>query len=310
MSEKTLRACLYFLGAVTVLYFVITLAGGGSGGASAGGSGLAAAFEGIDGETLTGVDLIGPRETIRLERAGDDWTVNGFEADSGAVARFLRALDEVEVGPVAAANPANHERLGVSTDSAWTLTTDGGTTVLLGKTGNRFRTAYARLPDADQVSLIEGDLRAAAARPLFDWRDKVILSADTAAIASIHVARDGETVIYERGDSSWTVGGDGVEADDAEAGSDGAEADATTVRNMLQEIAGLRASGFAPQDAEMPEEPDRTVLALDADGNEVASLSLAEQEGNFRVSASASPYIFEVPTFRADRVAPAPPDDS
>ena len=49
MSEKTLRACLYFLGAVTVLYFVITLAGGGGGGASAGNSGLAAAFESIDG---------------------------------------------------------------------------------------------------------------------------------------------------------------------------------------------------------------------------------------------------------------------
>ena len=297
MSEKTLRACLYFLGAVTVLYFVITLGRGGAGGASAGDSDLAGAFAGIDGEALARVDLIGPRETIRLERAGDAWTVNGFDADSGAVARFLRALDEVEVGPVAAANPANHQRLGVSTDSAWTLTTDAGTTVLLGKTGNRFRTAYARLPDADQVSLIEGDLRAAAARSLFDWRDKVILSADTAAIASIHVAREGETVIYERGDLTWMVGG-------------GAEADATTVRNILQELAGLRASGFAPQDAEMPEEPDRAVLALDANGNEIASLWLAEQESNFRVSASASPYIFEVPTFRADRVAPAPPDDS
>ncbi len=302
MSEKTLRACLYFLGAVTALYVVATLVGGGSG-SSADDSALATAFAGMDGETLTRADLAGPRDTIRLERTGDDWTVNGFRADSGAVARFLRALDEIEVGAVAAANPANHARLGVTTDSAWAVTTDGGTTVLVGKAGNRFRTAYARLPDSDRVSLIEGDLRGAAARPLFDWRDKMILRADTAAISSIRVTRDGETVTYERQDSSWTMGG-------GDAGADDAEADATTVRNMLQELAGLRASGFAPQDAEMPEESDRTVLALDGDGNEVAFLSLAEQEGNFQVSSSGSPYVFEVPTFRADRIAPAPPDDS
>ena len=301
MSEKTLRASLYFLGAVTALYVVATLVGGGGG--SADDAALAAAFEGMDGETLTRADLTGPRDTIRLERTGDDWAVNGFQADSGAVARFLRAMDEVTVGPVAATNPANHARLGVTTDSAWAVTTDGGPTVLLGKAGNRFRTAYARLPDADRVSLIEGDLRAAAARPLFDWRDKVVLRADTAAVASIRVTRDGESQLYQRQDSSWTMGGGGAGADDAEA-------DATTVRNMLQELAGLRASGFAPQDAEMPEESDRMVLALDADGNEVASLSLAEQEGNFLVSTPASPYIFQVPAFRADRIAPAPPDDS
>ena len=302
MSEKTLRASLYFLASVTALYVVATLVGGG-GGSATDDSALAAAFEGMDGETLTRADLTGPRDTIRLERTGDDWTVNGFQADSGAVARFLRALDEVTVGSVAATNPANHARLGVTTDSAWAVTTDGGTTVLLGKPGNRFRTAYARLPDSDRVSLIEGDLRAAAARPLFDWRDKMILRADTAAISSIRVTRYGETVTYERQDSSWTIGG-------GDAGADDAEADATTVRNMLQELAGLRASGFAPQDADMPEESDRMVLALDGDGNEVAFLSLAEQEGNFLVSTPASPYIFQVPAFRADRIAPAPPGDS
>ena len=293
MSEKTLRASLYFLGSVTVLYLLITLAGGR--GAPAGDAGLAAAFDGIDGESLTRAELAGPRDTIRLEKDGDHWTVNGFEADSSAVNRFLRAVGEVEVASVAATNPANHGRLGVTADSAWAITA-GDVTVLLGKTGNRFRTAYARLPDADQVGVIEGDLRAAAARPLFDWRNKLILRTDTASVAGIRVARDGESVLYERQDSSWTA--------------DGAEADGTTVRNILQELAGLRASGFAPQDAEMPAEPDRTLQAMDAAGNEVASLSLAEQEGNFRVTSSASAYVFEVPTFRADRIAPAPPNDS
>lgn len=297
MSEKSLRASLYFFGAVVALYLVARLVGGGGGGAATTDADLAAAFGSIDTESLSLVEIAGPTDALRLEKDGDDaWTVNGFEADSSAIARLLRAIDEVEVAGVAATNPANHARLGITADSAWALTADGGRTVLLGKAGNRFRTSYARLPDADVVSLIEGDLRSAAARSLFDWRNKVVLRADTAAVASIRVTRDGQPTLYERQDSAWTTDGD--------------EADATTVRNILQELAGLRASGFAPHDAEMPAEPDRLVHAMDAAGNEVASVALVDQDGNFLVSTPASPYIIEIPAFRADRIAPAPPDDS
>ena len=295
MSDKTLRASLYFLGGVTVLYLLVTLLKGGDGGGPTEDSGLAAVLGELDGEWLTRVELAGPEETIDLSKDGGVWTVNGFEADSAAVARFLRAVDEVEVGSVAATNPANHERMGVTAESAWTMTVDGATTVLLGNSGNRYRTFYARLPEADEVSLVEGDLRSAATRSLFDWRNKVMVRADTAAVMSIRVTRDGTTSLYERQDSVWTV--------------DGEEAEGATVGDLLQELAGLRASGFAPQDADMPDTPDRSVVALDADGNEVASVQLTEQESNFRASSPASPYIFEIANFRADRIAPEPPDD-
>ena len=296
MSDRTLRASLYFLGAVTVLYLLVTLAKGGDDGTPAADSDLAAVLAELDGEWLTRVELAGPGDAILLEKVGGVWTVNGFDADSAAIARFLNAVGEVEVKSVAATNPANHERMGVTAESAWTMTIDGTTTVLLGNSGNRYRTAYARLPEADEVSLIEGDLRAAATRSLFDWRNKVMVRADTAAVMSIRVTRDGSSTVYERLDSTWTVEGEEVEG--------------LTVRDLLQELSGLRASAFAPQDAEMPETPDRSVQALDADGNEIASVQLAEQESNFRAFSPASPYIFEIATFRADRIAPEPPGES
>ena len=295
MSERTLRISLYCLGALTVLYAGTMLLRGGGNGAEASDAALAEAFAELARVSHTSFQIVGPRDTILLEKDADSWTVNGFDADSGAVARFLRAVEEVEIGSVAAANPANHGRLGVNVDSAWALAAGEGPVVLLGKTGNRFRTAYARVPDADRVSVIEGDLRSAAARPVLDWRNKVILRTDTAMVASIHVTQGGETVVYERQDSSWTEGG--------------AEADATTVRNILQELANMRASGFAPEDAEMPDEPERMVVAADVEGNELAVLSLTEGDGNFRVSSTDSPYVFEIPTFRANRVAPASPDE-
>ncbi len=295
MSERTLRLALYCLVGVTALYGAVTFLRGGDGGSVAADSALAAAFGAMAGESQTRFEIAGPTDTLHLARDVEGWTVNGFEADSGAVSRLLRALDEVEVAAVAATNPANHGRLGVTADSAWTLAAGDGATVLLGKTGNRFRTAYARLPDEDVVSLVEGDLRAAAARPLFDWRDKMIVRVDTAAVAGITVVRDGATTAYERQDSAWTSGGE--------------EADETTVRNILQELANMRASGFAPEDAELAGEPERTVVAVDADGNALASLGLSEGDGNFRVTSADSPYTFEIPTFRADRVAPGPPDE-
>lgn len=295
MTDKTLRASLYFLGGVTVLYLLVTLLKGGDGDGPTDDSGLAAVLGELDGEWLTRVELAGPDDAIELSKDGGVWTVNGFEADSAAVARFLRAVDEVEVGSVAATNPANHERMGVTAGSAWTMTVDGTTTVLLGNSGNRYRTFYARLPETDEVSLVEGDLRSAATRSLFDWRNKVMVRADTAAVTSIRVTRDGTTSLYERRDSVWTV--------------DGEEVEGAAVRDLLQELAGLRASGFAPQDADMPDTPDRSVVALDAEGSEVASVQLAEQESNFRASSPATPYIFEIANFRADRIAPEPPDD-
>ena len=292
MSEKTLRACIYSLVAVGALYLVVTLARGG-GGARSVDPGLAAALEEIAAGPHESFVIEGPESTIRLELNAGQWMANGFEADSSAVERLIRAVEGTEVTGVAGTNPANHARFGLTADSAWTFRTGDAHPILLGKNGTRFRTAYARLPDSDPVSVVEGDLRSAAARPLVDWRDKMVLRADTSAVARIAVTHAGGTEVYERQDSTWAVGGE----------------EAATVRSILQELASLRASGFAPEGAEMPEAADRSVVATDADGNELASFSMAEREGNVWLKSAASPYIFEIPIFRANRLAPGAPDE-
>lgn len=292
MTEKTLRRSLYGLAGAAALYVAITLAGERGGGPSGSGQ-LTGALEGIDPAAVARVVLEGPEDTIRLARADDDWTVNGFPADSVAVNRFLRALEETSVSSVASTNPANHARLGVDADSAWTLSVDDQPPILLGKAGSRYRTAFARMPREDLVSLLSGDLRSAAARSLPDWRDKTIMRLDTASAATIRVRRDDATTVYERGDSAWTA--------------DGAAVEDATIRAILQELAHLRANGFAPADSEMPESPERTLQVLDAEGAELGGLALAEADGDFHVSTPASPYVFVVPAFRANRLSPAPP---
>ncbi|MGI9625462.1 MAG: DUF4340 domain-containing protein [Longimicrobiales bacterium] len=293
MSEKGLKHAIFFLVAVTGLYFATTLLGSNGSESTGANSGLAAVFDALEPETVSRVELAGPESTLELVRTGDSWEVNGFEADSAAIARFWQAVADVEISSVVASNPSNHGRLGVTQDSAWKVTFGAnGTPVWLGKPGSQFRTAYARLPEEDAVFLLQGDLRASTARALNDWRDKTVFSADTSAVARVEVLRDGTNNVFERQDSTWSV--------------NGSTADEAAVRGLLQSLASMVATGFAPDSVDAAQSPERTVTVFDQSGAEVGSLSMVEGDGNFRARSSASPYVFEIPTFLADRVTPVP----
>jgi len=280
---------------VTALYLLVTLLNRGDE-RTASDSGLAAALASIDGQQLTRIQFTTPGDRFVLQMEGDTWTVNGLQTDTAVVHRLLRAFDDVEVQEIAATNPANHASLYISRDSAREMVTDAGVTILFRKHTPRTRTGYARLPGNDTVHVIHGDLRFSVGRNLFEWRNKVMLRVDTSAVATLRVTRDGTTTVYERRDTTWTVNGE--------------QADSSTVRNpirnMLQELREVRASGFEP-DYEVPDVPDRSLQALDADGNQLAFLRLMQEPGNWVVTSPSTPYIFELPKFRGDRIAPEPP---
>lgn len=298
MSRKTLRASLYFLGAVTALYLLVTLSRGG--GEEIPESGLAAALAAIDGQQLTRVQFTSPRGDILLVKEGDAWTANGYPAETAAIDRLVRAIDSAEVQEVAATNPANHESMRISADSAREMVTDAGITILFGKHTRRSRTGYARLPGSDTVHVVYGDLRFMVGRSLFDFRDKVMLRVDTSAVATFRTTRDGVTTVYERSGATWTV--DGEEADQGTVRSE--------IRNILRSLDDLRASGFQPEGVETPDGPERSLVALDADGNELASVVMVEGKGNWVTRSPSTPYVFHIPRFRADWLAPEPPGES
>jgi hypothetical protein len=158
MSERLL------LRLIGVLVVVVLLWGGATLLARMGGDSVdvdeevAAYFEGVDAASVSSIRILRPADTIELVPDGDRWRVNGFRGDSGSVARFFQSLDEAEVSGLAATNPANHERMGVSSDSARTLelvVSGSPRSLLFGDDGPRVGTVYARRPGADEVYLIE-----------------------------------------------------------------------------------------------------------------------------------------------------------
>lgn len=303
MSDKALKTIMKVLGGLVVLWGVAQLVGmlpGGGGAADDGG--MAAFFEGIATDDLETIVFSGPmlEEALTLERNQTDWSVNGHPADSSFVAAFLRALAAAEVGDVLSSNPANHDRMGVSGDSATTVVLEGGPeaqTLLLGGTGPGFGTVFARLPSHDEVRLVTADLRSPARRPLDQWRSKRMLALDTAEVMSITIERDGESYELARADSGWAIGGEA--------------ADSATVVLMLREFASLLASGFNEDDA-TEGEPDRVIVVRGSGADPMVTIRLwyppegstgnlsARTEG--RVTEAGATY--SVASWRADRIAP------
>lgn len=295
MSERALKR---LVGALAVVFGLWVLAylvtrGGGSIDAP---SDVGEAFDGVDETSVTAVRFIHPSDTVELRRVGDGWRVNGFRADSGSVARFFEAAAGAEANDLVATNPANHERMGVAGDSVNTVQIEIGgetRTVLVGNTGPRVATAYARMPDEDDVYLLEGGLRAHVVRPLDDWRNRRMVSIDTSRVSRISVQRNDDRYTVVRGDSAWTF-------------EDGSAASARGVENLLQQLGGaLVAAGFAADSDSISALPESgSTTAYSEGGDVLAEVTVGSGSGELWAMAAGDSVRYRIATFRADLIAP------
>ncbi|MBI4519764.1 MAG: DUF4340 domain-containing protein [Gemmatimonadetes bacterium] len=293
MSEKTLKRLLAAVAGLLAAYGIV-YAFGLLGGREVE-TELGAMLSRLAPADIQEVRIVGPNDTLRLERAGAAaWTVNGFAADSASVERLWSSLTATRVAQLVAENPANHARMGVTADGASSVEfhTAGGsvTRLLVGNTGPMFPSLYARLPDDDRVYLLTGNLRSQVMWSLAEWRDKTIVRVDTARVREIGVQRDGRRYVIRRAEAGWTV--------------DGGPANEGPVRTLLQELAHLQASGFLADTASLGNAP-RSLLVLGAANDTLAHLTVGSPDGiNFRLRAGARPEVYDLPSWRADQLAP------
>ncbi len=293
MSEQTLKRILGALGILVVMWLISTLLAGRGGGGATPDGGVAALLERLDEATVSAVRIVRPEQTVSLQRNGDAWTVNGNVPDSSALTRLWNALVEAEVGGVVANNPGNHERMGLSADSAlavdFTLADGGMASLLVGKVGPIFPSGYVRLPDQDAVVVVSGDFRATLNQSVTDWRDKTILRVDTAAVIRLVLETDDGTHVVERSDTTWSV--------------DGGPANASTIRSVLEELANFVAVGFV-EDEEIFQENPRRATVLGAQGDTLGAVVITGEAGTRHARTPGNDVVFEVASFRADRITP------
>ena len=293
MSEQTLKRIFGVLGVLVLLWISSVLLSGRSGSGAAPDGGIAPLLERLNESNVTAIRIANPDLTVSLQRSGDAWTVNGNVADSAAMTRLWSALAEADVGGVTANNPSNHERLGVSANDARTVDftlADGGTaTVLLGNPGPVTPSGFVRLPDQDAVVVVSGDLRSTLAQSVVDWRDKTILRVDTAAVVRVVLETEAGSHVAARSDGTWSV--------------DGEPADATAMRLLLDELANFAAVGFV-EGREAYQDNERRVIALGAGQDTLGVVLITGEAGSRHARTPGNDIVFEVATFRADRITP------
>jgi len=294
MSERMLKQLVGALFLTVALWAIVSFLSSGGGSIAASGE-IADFFEELGEASIDGVRIAGPDGEVELARAGGDWTANGFPADSGAISRLLGVLGELAVGDLVATNPANHDRMGVSVDSAVSVDFDVGgdsRSILVGRQGRRYATSYVRLPGEDEVYLLEGDLRIQVLRRLDDWRDRKMASIDSAAVSRIEIERDGDAYTMVRGDSAWTFEGGGV-------------VNPFAVVGVLSELSSLMASGFlADSDSIAVLEQGGTTVAYSDTGEVLAEITIGSGSGDRWARTVTADYLYRVSSFRVGRVAP------
>ena len=257
---------------------------------------IATFFDGVNESSISAVRMAGEAEDIELLPSGDSWTVNGWAIDSGSVTRFFDTLEEAQVGDLVATNAANHRRMGIATDNASQieLEVDGSSRMLLiGDQGPRFSTSYIRLPEADQVYLLESTLSTHMARNLDDWRNRKMIAIDTSRVDRIDVERDGDVFTLVRGDMAWAF-------------EDGSPVNALQVGSLLQELSGsLIASRFVEEGDSIGNLPQAgSTVAYAEDGDVLAEVTIGSGENDRWATVTGDSVTYRLPQFRADLIAP------
>jgi len=295
VSEKTLKALVVILLGAVILWGGVTLVSRWTGGGPTAAPALADVFQAAKADSVTAVRITGPKDSVSLERKGTKWTVNDFATDSGMVSDFFSTLRNTKIGELVSTNPANQAAMGVSKDSAWTLSFDVGGkahTLLVGKTGPRYATAYVRLPGQDRVYLANGNLRSEVTRPVADWRNKRIVALDTASVHRIEVERDGKSYTLLRSDSTWTLAG-------------GEAVDKTAVHDILDELSGLQAAGFVEKGDTLAKSPEGAhVLALSASGDTLGQVTLGSGKADRWARTPGDSVTYRLAGWRVDRLVP------
>ena len=295
MSERTLKQLVGALFLVVAMWAIATLLSGGGGGVPSAAGEIAAVFDGVSEATVTGLRLSNESGEVVLAGGAGAWTVNDLRIDSGTITRFWNVLTGLEVGGLVASNPNNHGRMGVADDGGAVLEIDidGETrTVVVGDQGPRFGSTYVRLPGQNEVYVADGDLRSHLQRELADWQNRVVVRIDTSAVVRVEIERDGEQYALVRADSSGTFEG-------------GAETNNNTARSVVSELANLIAAGvLAEADSLAQAERGGSTVALDADGNVLAEVTIGSGTSERWVKASGDDVIYRLASFRIDRITP------
>jgi len=238
-------------------------------------------------------------DTIRLTRQGTGWTVNGFPAGPTLVSQLFEAMaDTMARGELLAESKSSHERMGLDSLQLRRLVVRKGDetlyTLLIGKRGGNWESAYVRLPNQDAVYQLRGRLVEYVERRVEDWRDKRIVHVEPDSISGVEIQRGKQSYALTKKGSAWTF-------------ANGTETDSAAVASLLGQFRTLDASSFAtPAQADSTDfsKPERRVGLTGPGGRPIATLAFDSTSGGFWIKRDTLATVYRIDSWLADQLTP------
>lgn len=252
-----------------------------------------------DAITITSNDV---ENTIRLVKDGENWFINDekYLADATTMETILQESKNIRSLGTVSKN-GDDARYGVDEESAIlvTLYKDGKELrkLRIGKAAATGQQTYIQLDDKKDVMLISGNITYTFLTTVEELRDKNIFMTNVSDIMNVSVStKDGSFKLQKSGEpAAWTL----VE-ENGKTVQDG-KLDAEKTGSWINGLASLRAQSFAEDNLTLPTK-SLADFSMNAAGKDISmKIYEAEEEGEYLVKASESPYAFYVSSYTAER---------
>ncbi|MGD8316672.1 MAG: DUF4340 domain-containing protein [Myxococcales bacterium] len=262
----------------------------------------------LEKDAITTLEITRPGdEHVVLSRIDGQWRVTApldAEADQTNVDSALSRLAELKLVRVVADRPENYARLQVDDSTAVKVEAKDDTQTLadlkIGKYANGM--TMVRVGDRQEVFGASGSLRYAFDRELKAWRNRKIVSLESADVQSIRFQDSHGTFEFERNEDGWKT---------VEAPKTLREVDPKKITALVSMAARLTASDFAPADVSAARaglnEPEARVTMMAKDDPQPIVLELGDETGNageLYVRRNGNPTIYLISKYLADRLRP------
>lgn len=265
----------------------------------------------VDKDAITTLEITRPQnegtERVVLSNMDGAWRVTDpvdATADQNNVESALNRLADLRITRIVATKPENYARLQVDDATAVRVVAKAGeemvAQLMVGKYGDGM--TMVRIDDHTEVFGASGSLRYAFDRELKAWRDRKIVSVDTANVQSIRFESPNGTFDFKREGDGWAA----LEGQKALG-----DFDPKQVSGRISTAARLTASGFAAEETSEARagltEPKATVTMTLAEGEPTIVLELGDntdEANELYLRRQGNPTIYVVSKYLADRLQP------
>lgn len=283
------------------------------------------ALESVPAESLTRIEIIGPKATVELRKKGTGWVVSAeaYPADAGKIKQILDTVGQLTLTALVSESKS-YDRYDLTEDKRITVKAWAGDTLkrefALGKAASSYKHTFVQIAGDHRVYHARESFRHTFDETVDALRDKTVLDFEIKDIREIRITRKGATEVFSRMESTPPAeapapaasGEDKRPEPPAETPSPwrrstGEALDAAEVNRLLTTLKGLECDRYIyDRKKEALTDP---VVTIELVGTATHTLSLfAAPEGadnNHPAVSSQNAYPFELTAYRAEEIMKA-----